>query len=484
MRLCRAVDSPLTFADDVLMWFVILLTLCSAALPHFDFINVYRLSFGFVQVGVFEFGLAIGLVYALIKGGDYAQRFPSLRVHPVLVWLLVLFTVGSIAGMIGSINSMLPMKYKIAATREFVAAPICIIMGYRLLATPRSLMPYVRISILCGVITSLLIFWYFNSAADRVQATGQVNYLRDSIKQVSGEFASVTGLLLLWALSANRRIMRPTLTFLVMMFCFIGYLATLGRTNLVVMVGGAATLILIIPKGRRIASVLRLIVLGPVIFFLLYGSIWVGGKVVGRDNFVDKITSHFATLLPSERHIGEDKAWDSRLGSIMQEIRLWAENPLFGNGFMSQEAAVRSGEMDNTGAYNHNGWTATLAKTGLFGFSAVALMFLSTTIIGYRMVRRNVAPEFVMFGALAFCTGVDFLLRVSCTMAIQSRFAIQYGMVCGLVIRAREMEETARAMQSAESYAPYVDPESGLMVPDYQSPAALGAIGGGFGSVN
>src|SRR2546421_6765174 len=172
------------------MWFIVILTLLSAALPQYDFINQFRIPLGWAQIGVFEVGLATGLVLALIQGGNYAARFPSRRTHPVLTWLLVLFAIGTLAGLLGSITSALPAKYKVAAAREFVAMPICMIIGYRLLGTPRALIPYIYTTILAGVITAILVFFYFNSASEKVQFTGEVNVLRDSIKQVSGEFAS------------------------------------------------------------------------------------------------------------------------------------------------------------------------------------------------------------------------------------------------------------------------------------------------------
>src|SRR5207247_1204732 len=199
----------------------------------------------------------------------------------------------------------LPAKYKVAAAREFVAMPICMIIGYRLLGTPRALIPYLYTTILAGVITAILVFFYFNSASEKVQFTGEVNVLRDSIKQVSGEFASCAGLFLLWSLSSGKRLFKPIVSFLLMIFCFVGYLATLGRTNVVVMFGGAIAVFFIIPKGRRLVPAMRLLILGPVIFLTLYGSIVLGGKIVGRENFAEKITTHFATLLPSARPIGE-----------------------------------------------------------------------------------------------------------------------------------------------------------------------------------
>src|SRR5437870_7235866 len=116
------------------MWFIVILTLLSATLPQFDFVNQYRLPLGWAQLGVFEAGLAIGLLWALLRGAHYRAQYPTERSHPVLVWILSLFVVGSLAGLIGSIGGEMPIKFKIAAFREFISAPICIIVGYRLLA--------------------------------------------------------------------------------------------------------------------------------------------------------------------------------------------------------------------------------------------------------------------------------------------------------------------------------------------------------------
>ena len=141
------------------------------------------------------------------------------------------------------------------------------------------------------------------------------------------------------------------------------------------------------------------------------------------------------------------------------------------------------GEIGDTGAYNHNGWTSVLAKTGILGFAAVVLMIWTMIVLGYRLVRDNVDRTFVVFGALAFIVGVVYLIRATCSMSWASRPAIHYAIVCGMVIRAREMEATTRAMRaSAAAYEAYVDPQTGLIVPDYQLPS-LGGLGG-FGSVN
>src|SRR5438552_10722776 len=283
------------------MWFILILTLCCAALPQYDFINIYRISIGWVQVGVFEFGLALGLLFALIKGGDYAQRFPSQRTHPVLVWLLTLFSIATIFGLLGSIGTSMPIKYKVAAFREFVSLPICIIMGYRLLSIPKQATVYAYVSVLAGVIVALLVMIYFNSEAQKVELSGSISPLRSTVNQLTPEFANCAGLLLLWSISARQRLFRPSIAFAIAMFCFIGYLGMLGRTHVVVMLGGAIAILFIVPRERRFSSGLRLFVLGPIIFAGLYGSLVLGGIMVGRANFVEKITTHFATLLPSER---------------------------------------------------------------------------------------------------------------------------------------------------------------------------------------
>src|SRR5207342_2667160 len=103
-----------TFADDPVMWFLILFMLLSAALPHYDFINVYRISIGWAQIGVFEVGLALGLVLALVRGGNYASRYPSIRAHPVFICLMTFFTLASLFGIVGTLSGVLPLKYKVA----------------------------------------------------------------------------------------------------------------------------------------------------------------------------------------------------------------------------------------------------------------------------------------------------------------------------------------------------------------------------------
>ena len=209
----------------------------------------------------------------------------------------------------------------------------------------------------------------------------------------------------------------------------------------------------------------------PILAFACWGGLKLGDVVVGR-NFSEKVAKHAETLVPSSDDTStSEHAWDSRIGGIISELSIWSRSPLTGRGFGAGETAFLSGKLG--GGYvsiKHNGWTSTLAETGLFGFVGLVLLVGSMMVLGYRMVHDRTSSTYVLFGAIVFATGVVYFIRCCCTMAITSRTVLDFGLVCGMAIRAREMQETevALAWQQEQAWQPYVDEQTGMLVPDYE----------------
>jgi hypothetical protein len=74
-------------------------------------------------------------------------------------------------------------------------------------------------------------------------------------------------------------------------------------------------------------------------------------------------------------------------------------------------------------------------------------------LVGRRMVRERFDQVTVMIGAIAALHGVMTLVYSSTTMYInQQRPALPLGLICGLLLRVRQIERAV-----AEEYAGYVE---------------------------
>jgi hypothetical protein len=451
------------------MWILVLLILINSVLHQQGVQNEYRLSLGIIQLGILEIAMSIGLLYALVLGGSIRGQFPSLRTHPILVWILVPMFIGAGFGILGGMIQGNLLKYILSSAREFLAIPVCVLIGYRLIGTPQRVRTMGIVTIIAGVLTATMLFWSFGEQSEVYSLKGNINYVRGIINHWHSEGAAVAALTLVFIVLMRVPLWPTTISVIIGLYCYIGYAATLSRVGFLILLFGTASCYLLLPKGERLQKFLRSLVFIPVLFFACWGALFLADRALGR-NFAGKVTDHMLSLLPGERTGTNEKAWDSRIGGIQTELAIWLRNPLMGQGFGAGETAYLGGRV--TSAYvaiKHNGWTATLAETGIFGFVGLFVLIVSTMLIGYRMVHDRTSPAYMLMGAAGFFTGVVFFLRCSGTMAVTSRAAIGFGIVCGALIRAREIQETHVAMAQQEAYYdPHVDEQTGLLVPEYE----------------
>jgi O-antigen ligase len=92
-------------------------------------------------------------------------------------------------------------------------------------------------------------------------------------------------------------------------------------------------------------------------------------------------------------------AWDTRVGSIRQELQIWSKNPIFGEGFEAQLQEVSRGAIENTMAYFHNGWSSQLATTGLAGFGGFMCIIGTMFVVGRRLAMTSWDRGPLMLGA-------------------------------------------------------------------------------------
>jgi hypothetical protein len=449
------------------MWMLVLMTLVNAVLHQHGVQNKYRIELGIIQLGIVEFTMGLTFLYALLRGGAVRAQSPTLRTHPVLVWVLLPFAVGGFFGVAGGLLNGNEMKFVLTSGREWFAFPVCIIAGYRLLARPVNAWRMSQVMIVGGVLTATGLFLAFGEKTETTTLTGSLGQMRGIITYYNADYASVAALLLVFVVLTRFPLWRTSICVLVGLYCYIGYAATLSRIGFLILFFGTASSYALLTKGERLRKFLRSIVFLPILFFACWGALWVGDQVIGRD-FAGKVMKHIESLLPGDRTGQNEKAWDSRLDGIAAELGIWIKNPLMGQGFGAGETAYLTGRTSGMASIKHNSWTATLAEMGVFGFTGLAVMVGSMILMGYRMVHDRTDRTFVLMGALGFFAGVVFLMRCSATMGMTSRAAMGFGLVCGMLIRTREMQETAMAFAGAPAYdQAHVDAQTGLLVPEY-----------------
>jgi len=461
------------------MWLLVLMTLVNAVLHQQGIQNEYRIGLGIIQIGILEGTMGIAFLYALVAGGGIRSQYPTLRTHPILIWIVAPMFLGGIFGIAGGLLNGNEMKFVLSSSREFLALPICVIIGYRLLGTPRNVRAMGRWMIVAGVLTASALFYSFGEKTEAAAISGSLNTVRGIINHFHADYASVAALTMVFVVMTRVPLWPTVINVLIGIYCYIGYAATLSRVGFLILLLGTASTYLLLPAGERTRKFFRSLVFIPILFFACWGALWVGDQVIGRD-FAGKVTKHMESLLPGERSGSDEKAWDSRVGGIMTELGIWLQNPLMGQGFGAGETAFLGGKTARGYvAIKHNGWTSTLAETGIFGFIGLLLLVSSMILVGYRMVHQRTDAASLLMGGVGFFSGVVFFLRCSGTMAVTSRAAIGFGVVCGMLIRAREIQETEVALARQGAYDEvYVDDETGLLVPEHSMEL------GHFGSYN
>ena len=121
------------------MFFLIILTLLNAAANNKTVVLEYRWTpVAGMPVNVIDGLLGLGLILMLVRPTTY--RFVTDRVHPAFKWVLVLFAGGAVGGIVGSFFNDASASDKMNITRNYLAMPISIILGYAFAALLRWLM--------------------------------------------------------------------------------------------------------------------------------------------------------------------------------------------------------------------------------------------------------------------------------------------------------------------------------------------------------
>jgi hypothetical protein len=455
------------------MWFLVLVIFFNALADH-DLVLRYRLSLGGFPVNAFDVLLLIlGPVAVLISR---RSAFPTERVHPALPWIFVLFVAAMGGGLIGSVMSGISLRSTVTTLRNLFTIPLCVWLGYCMLLQPRSAERVSYAHVYAGIVTAFFVLLYFGQKATTLAPGGNIDVLR-AMKYIAG-YAGIAAVLLLYSMVSGVRMFRPWLAIPLCGFCFLGQFATLSRSDWLAVSAAVAVVYFLLPAASRGGKIAAVLIGPPLAMIFLWLGLFAASALTGQD-FNKKMADRLYSMLPGDTPgVKQRKAWDTRLKSTLKELEWWASSPLFGRGFGIHDAKVHTLTRAEAEGLRHNTWVSTLAETGLIGFSAVALVFAGTFVVGRRLVRDAVDRGSLLLGALAVITATMLAVLGLTTQSFnQVRGAIPLGIVCGLALRCRAMQlTTLRQQQQADGYGDgyYAEPDGyGGLATSYPSAEPL-----------
>lgn len=425
------------------MFVLFLLVLLNAVAAQAGWVRSLVFSIGPVTVNAYLLSLTLALAWALfLPGRTPWELAPEERRHPALVPMYCLFAIGFVVGLIGMVfnGSNLEMKEVGIAVRDFMLFPVTVFLGYRLIASPKSATTFAWIIIVAGIASSLLLILKFGSRAQEIGLTGNLNLERDNA-YVTNYAGLACAVLLFSFLRPEYALMPRWLAIFLAGFCLLGQFAPLNRSDWLACMAGLLSLLLLVPKGER----LRKFLVGTIGLGVLGVVAWLGVNLASNAmhrNFAPMVSRRVESMLPGQYGWDHQKAWDTRVPSILHDGEVILTNPAFGGGFGIQEKmAVRGGI--SLGEFHHNAWTDYWAKTGVAGFAAVLVLIGSMIVVGRRMVSDGHGNGFALVGALGLAGGAYGLVLGLGTMSLNYlRGEIVFGVLCGVVLRCRAMQTT------------------------------------------
>jgi len=419
------------------MWFLILLTLFNAGAHQLDVINAMRFDFGRISLGVMELSAMVLFVYALIFGSSISSRYPNHRTHPAFAVTLGLLVAGFIVGSIGSFIEHVPLELYLRQARELGTWPVFMFVGYRLLGSPRSAIRFVYVLIIAGTLTATMLLTNFGSKSEGIEWHDNFNVVRTS--WYIGAYAGMAAMTLGHSLATKSKLLPMIIAAPLACYCLAGQCAPLHRGDWLAMILCTGGLVSLVPPGKRVATALRGLVVVGVLALGLVVAITIVSSTTNR-NFGEYVQNRLVSLLPSERQTTHDtKAWDTRVGSIQQELDIWATNPLIGRGIEIQAGMVVRGTLSNTMAYHHNGWASILAQMGLVGFAGYMMIVGGLFWIGRKVALRSPDRRLRLVGVVAFLGAIYMIAGVAAGPIWATRYAILFGTLCGMAYRCLDM---------------------------------------------
>src|SRR4051794_29488297 len=207
------------------MVFVILMSLFNSWAHQLDVINVARLEFGGISLGVMESLLMVGAVVALFRGATYANNYPNERTPLSMLVMLTLLILGGVCGLIGSYLNDVPLALMLRSSREYFAWPVCIYLGFRLLPNPQWGRKFAYVVIVAGLIAATMILLHWTENAELAGRRNTFAFVR-TVWYVPS-YAGLAALVVIYSMAAGRemRLMPWFLAVLVTIYCLLGFWA-------------------------------------------------------------------------------------------------------------------------------------------------------------------------------------------------------------------------------------------------------------------
>lgn len=173
-------------------------------------------------------------------------------------------------------------------------------------------------------------------------------------------------------------------------FIVYGVLETQSRKGIIVIIFGLIIYLImnninkIISKKVKIKSIVSFVI----IFFLLIGGIIIGFKKFKESDYYQRF-ERLANYLQSKRRLSDltriiDYSAYERQRFVKYGLNMWEQNPILGVGLDNFRAEINKYWTLSRQTYSHNNYIELLATTGILGFIAFYLIYL--TII-YRLFK-------------------------------------------------------------------------------------------------
>lgn len=430
------------------MWLVIFLTALNAVMGHLASFQQLRVTVAGLPINTIDGLMFIGLALSPFWLRRSSQWGRHRLFMPVMVLCGVSWVGGTAMGLIELSRSHIEIRELITYSRNFVAIPIGILIGYSALTHYKSMRTFTYVAALSGCVTATLIVRYFVTRAGEVGANSDINLLR-TVDYVQAYAGAASGLFVASVLLGAR--MFPTLlTAALGAYCVVGNCSSLSRSDWLTTVGMMAAIFTCLPRDKMVLRGIQGLFAVVVVVIAVAIGIEGASRLTGTD-FRGKMITRLHSLLPGDQAGVKLKAWDTRLVGAQREIEAGLSSPLIGRGFGIQDTP----EMADAVAYGtrHNAWTNAFAETGLIGLVTCGLIVGGCAVVGRRMVMARTDATTVLFGALALATAVYYGLLGAMTGSFNyQRAGIHLGLMFGLVLRARTMQ-----LSVMQEYAGYVD---------------------------
>jgi hypothetical protein len=450
-----------------------LLMLLNYATDKERFLFAYRFDVFGMPINVLDVLVGLGLVALPMVW--HKRSFMTETTHRALWWMVGLLVVAMVSGgVMGFVVGAEPREIAVML-RNVMNLVAGLLIGYAAISTMKQATRAGYVVLVSSVLSACTAIIFLQESTETLGYIGSTfNNLRSVSK--GGDLGVVAAGFVAFCLVSRLKYMPWLVAAGVLIVSTVGAFSLPHRSAYLVAalsIGFAALLLPAVGVARRVGTTA---VMGGVLAVVLVLSAAAYSRATGR-NFSHYVETRILSFLPGSDLHKENHPWETRVPGLLIELRIWLTSPIIGRGFGCQNVLVEHyapGAQD--AGFRHNGWTGSLAEGGLPLFFGFLLPCVVSMVVGRRMVRAQTDRTTVMIGAIAAINGVMVFLYTSVTMYVTlQRAAIPFGLICGLLLRARQMQLAMVREYDGYLDAPAYDAEGHLLLPDGDlSPAYAG----------